>query len=392
MAVSLKNVYNDTRQKFKLELLAGREGLENTVSWVHLIEDVTTTDFIRGSELIITTGLGVKDEYWLDHFIESLSAKHAVGLIVNVGVYINEIPAHTLALCESNNFPLFIMPWEIHLVDIMQDFCNRIIHAEQLELTETQIFLNAFKSPENKASYFPYLEQNGYKLKGSFCAVVIRPENEILPSEKELLYKKFRITAANILNRLSVQTAIVILNQDIFVVFHNTPIDKIRKYADKLNQGFRREYALLKIRFGVGPLVIGADHIHKSIQRGQAVLGIGKTRNKELMFYDDIGINKIILAVEDRQVLTDMHRDTLGILENYDKQHNTDYLYILRLYLLHNSSVQAVADETFTHRNTINYRIKKIKELLSSDLNTTEDRLRFQLAFYIRDILEESEN
>jgi sugar diacid utilization regulator len=222
--------------------------------------------------------------------------------------------------------------------------------------------------------------------------VVIRPENEILPSEKELLYKKFRITAANILNRLSVQTAIVILNQDIFVVFHNTPIDKIRKYADKLNQGFRREYALLKIRFGVGPLVIGADHIHKSIQRGQAVLGIGKTRNKELMFYDDIGINKIILAVEDRQVLTDMHRDTLGILENYDKQHNTDYLYILRLYLLHNSSVQAVADETFTHRNTINYRIKKIKELLSSDLNTTEDRLRFQLAFYIRDILEESEN
>lgn len=392
MAVSLKDIYTDTRQKFKLELLAGQEGLENTVSWVHLIEDVTTTDFIRGSELIITTGLGVKDDYWLEHFIENLSVRRAVGLIVNVGAYITKIPEHTLEFCEKINFPLFIMPWEIHLVDIMQDFCNRIIHAEQLELTEASAFLNAFRTPENKDSYLPCLEQNGYKLKGSYCVLVIRPEKEILQQEKEILFKKFRITATNILNRLSVQFSIVILNQDIFIVFHSTPIDKIRKYSEKLRQGFKKEYAHCNVRIGVGPVVAGADNIHKSFQRGLAALRIGKVKDRDLMFYDDIGINKIILAVEDGQVLTDMYRDNLGILENYDRQHNTDYLNILRLYLLHNSSVQAVAEETFTHRNTINYRIKKIKELLSSDLETMEDRFRFQLAFYIRDILEDSEN
>lgn len=393
MAVSLKDIYHDTGQKFKLELLAGREGLENTVSWVHLIEDVTTTDFIRGSELIITTGLGIQDEYWLEHFIENLSAKHAVGLIVNVGNYIKEIPAHTLELCEKISFPLFIMPWDIHLVDIIQDFCNRIIHAEQLELSESSAFLHAFKSPENKSSYFPYLEQNGFRLKGSYCVLVIHPEKDIHPPDKDILTKKIRITAANFLNRLIVQSAVIMQNQDIFIVFHGAPIDKVRKYTNKLNQLLKQEYdANINIRMGVGPLVMSADNIHKSYQRGQAVLRIGKARKVDLMFYDDIGINKILLAVEDPQVLTDMHRDTLGELENYDKQHNTDYLHILRLYLLHNSSVQAVAEETFTHRNTINYRIKKIKELLASDLETTEDRLRFQLAFYIRDILDESAN
>lgn len=392
MAVSLKDIYTNTRQKFKLELLAGKEGLNNTVSWVHLIEDVTTTDFIRGSELIITTGLGVKDEYWLEHFIENLYARHAVGLIVNIGAYIKNIPAHTLDFCEQINFPLFTMPWEIHLVDIMQDYCNRIIHAEQLELNESSAFLNAFRIPEKKDSYYPYLEEKGYKLKGSYCVLVIHPEEEIPPLEKEILFKKFRITATNILNRFSIQFAIVILNQDIFIVFHGIPADRIRKYTEKLNQVFLQDYANYKIRFGVGPQVMGAGNLYKSFQRGQSVLRIGKIKKNDIMYYDEIGINKIILAVEDHQVLTDMYQDNLGALENYDIQHNTDYLNILHLYLLHNSSVQAVAEETFTHRNTINYRIKKIKELLHSDLETMEDRFRFQLAFYIRDILKESEN
>ncbi|MGB8453423.1 MAG: PucR family transcriptional regulator ligand-binding domain-containing protein [Anaerocolumna sp.] len=391
MAVSLNDIYTDTKQKFKLELLAGREGLENTVSWFHLIEDVTTTDFIRGNELIITTGLGVKDEYWLEHFIENLSMQGAIGLIVNVGVYIREIPSHTLEYCEKINFPLFIMPWEIHLVDIMQDFCNRIMQAEQVEINESTAFLNSFMTPDNKDSYQPFLEQNGYKLKGSYCVLVIHPDKEILLHEKEVVFKKFRITAINILNRLSIQYSVLILNQEVFIMIHGSTTDKIRTCSQKLNIGFKKEYAIYQIRIGVGPLVVGVENLYKSFQRGQAVLRIGKKKNIDIMFYDDIGINKIILAVEDRQVLNDMYRDNLGALETYDKQHNTDYLNILQLYLMHNSSVQAVAEDTFTHRNTINYRIKKIKELLSSDLDTMEDRFRFQLAFYIRDMLEDSE-
>ncbi len=391
MAVSLKNIYADTKQKFKLELLAGKEGLENTVSWVHLIEDVTTTDFIRGSELIITTGLGVKDEYWLEHFIKNLSAQRAVGLIVNVGTYIREIPDHTLKYCENIHFPLFIMPWEIHLVDIMQDFCNRIIHAEQIEINESTAFLNALLTPENRDSYQPYLEQNGYRLNGSYCVLVIHPDEEIISQERDALFKRFRITATNILNRLSIPFSVLILNQEVFIIFHGSTTDKVRKYSERLRQIFKKEYALYKIRFGVGPMVWGADNLYKSFKRGKAVLRIGKKQSKDIMFYDDIGINKVILAVEDRQVLEDMYRDSLGVLEEYDKKHGTDYLNIFRLYLFNNSSVQAVAEQTFTHRNTINYRIKKIKELLASELDTTEDRFRFQLAFYIKDNLEELE-
>jgi PucR family transcriptional regulator, proline-responsive transcriptional activator len=386
MAVSLKNIYENTKEKFKLELLAGADGLENTVSWVHLIEDVTTTDFIRGSELIITTGLGMDDEYWLLHFIENLNRQHAVGIIVNIGTYIKEVPEHTISYCESIQFPLFILPWEIHLVDIMQDISNHIIRSEQIEINESTAFWNALYTPENKDSYEHCLEQGGFQKNGSYCVLIIHA-NEANTPNFETICKKLRITARNILNRFAIKFSIISINQEICIIFHNLAIDNLKKITEKLYLGCGNDYAFLHLQFGLGPSILGIENLFKSYKRGQDILRIGKNQKQDIIFYDDIGINKVLLAVEDKQVLKDMYKETLGVLEDYDNNHGTDYLNVLRLYLANNFSVQAVADQTYTHRNTINYRIKKIKELLFSELTSMEERFRYQMAYYIHDIL-----
>ena len=72
MAVSLRSMYYDTKEKYKMELIAGDKGLDNVVSWVHFMEDITTMDFIKGSELIITTGMGNNSEEWLYELIQGL--------------------------------------------------------------------------------------------------------------------------------------------------------------------------------------------------------------------------------------------------------------------------------------------------------------------------------
>ena len=57
-------------------------------------------------------------------------------------------------------------------------------------------------------------------------------------------------------------------------------------------------------------------------------------------------------------------------------------------YIDNNCSIKAVAEITFNHRNTINYRIKKIKNILKSEIQTMDDKFNYKMAFYIRDILE----
>ena len=42
------------------------------------------------------------------------------------------------------------------------------------------------------------------------------------------------------------------------------------------------------------------------------------------------------------------------------------------------------------HRNTVNYQIQKMKELLNSPLKTVEDMLPFQVALAIRDMRKHS--
>ena len=45
-----------------------------------------------------------------------------------------------------------------------------------------------------------------------------------------------------------------------------------------------------------------------------------------------------------------------------------------------------MAQATYTHRNTVNYRIQNIKKLLGSELKTASDLFPYQVACYIRDM------
>ena len=45
-------------------------------------------------------------------------------------------------------------------------------------------------------------------------------------------------------------------------------------------------------------------------------------------------------------------------------------ILLLDCYMKHNGSVQDTAEELFVHRNTVNYKIKKIEALLNVDIIT----------------------
>lgn len=140
MSTTLKELY-ENNNIFKLNLCAGHKGISNTVTWVYYSEDTTTTNFIKGNELVLTTCLANSNSSDLLNYINNLIKNNASGLIINTGKYIKKIPKSVIDLCNKKNFPLFTMPWEIHLVDIMQSFSNEIILNNQKEKNVS----NAFK-------------------------------------------------------------------------------------------------------------------------------------------------------------------------------------------------------------------------------------------------------
>jgi DNA-binding PucR family transcriptional regulator len=101
-----------------------------------------------------------------------------------------------------------------------------------------------------------------------------------------------------------------------------------------------------------------------------------------------MGIYQLLFTAEDPDILEGFCRDNLGALEEYDRLHNGCLVDTLYYDLLTGGSVKAVAEAMYTHRNTVNYRIGKIREILGTDLDDADERTRYRMAFYARDILQ----
>ena len=109
MSLLLKDIYSETKNRFRLELVCGARGLNRLINWVYVAEDIATTDFLYGNELIITTGMGKQSSSgWLYDFVAELFQQGTCGLILNTGMYLSEddITPEIRNFCEEHSYPL----------------------------------------------------------------------------------------------------------------------------------------------------------------------------------------------------------------------------------------------------------------------------------------------
>ncbi|WP_235720562.1 PucR family transcriptional regulator ligand-binding domain-containing protein [Liquorilactobacillus vini] len=150
MAIKLRTVYYATKEKYEMKLLTGNSGLDRLFSWVHILENIDTMDYLHGNEIVITTGIGKDSDQWLEEYVKKVVNSSATALIINTGKFINQIPPDLIKYCQTKNFPLFTVPWRIHLIDIIRDYCNRIFLSEQFAFSLTESIKNAIFHPENQ--------------------------------------------------------------------------------------------------------------------------------------------------------------------------------------------------------------------------------------------------
>ena len=86
MAATLEKIYEVALHHYHMKLVAGREGLSNLVDWVHVVEEMDYVHFLKGRELIITTGIKEPDDAQLLEFTRRVYATGASGLVFNVGI------------------------------------------------------------------------------------------------------------------------------------------------------------------------------------------------------------------------------------------------------------------------------------------------------------------
>lgn len=381
MAIHLQKLCQNSDYLYGMRILAGEQNMNKIVQWVHTIEDIEASSFLRGGELIFTTGIAKREGNWLIPFVKNLVEKEAAGLVVNVGPYIDRVPVEVLEYANEEHFPILEVPWKTRLVDITRDFCNQIIKDEQREeqlLTALKKLMETSYDMENQIEV---VEKYGFRRDDTYCVVGIRAANsDDNYSILDLVINKIQEVAADFLDFIN----ILVQNQTICLVFIGCSIEQIENIIDNIAKMCNN--SICNIHIGIGPNVNNISLISRSYYRAMRVMILAANTSSPYLVFDKLDSRKILISVDESRILKEYYRDTLGNLEDYDKEHETSYVELLQRYIACDGSIQKIAEEENVHRNTINYQLNKIKKILESEISTLDDKFRLMLAFRIKEI------
>lgn len=140
------------------------------------------------------------------------------------------------------------------------------------------------------------------------------------------------------------------------------------------------------VRIGIGrpcPLV----EAHRSYNEARAALSVGSrlNRNRQLFKYAEIELLQILLETADRDRLERFVNERIGKLGEHDLTNGTSYVSTLYHYLDTGGSLNETSSRLYIHRNSVNYRMDRIRTIV--DLDLSEARSRFELylsaAYYL---------
>lgn len=376
----LLNIYHSYREQYRLRLIAGADGLSSPISWLYYTEDIGNISFLRGKELVITTGMMIRsDPNWLYKLIEELAFSSCSGLIINIGNYIkaDSISPEILALCDRHDFPLFTMPWQIHIVDIMQDICNQIFMNTYQENTITRLFSDIMTDSAYPMEKYTELESYGFPERAQYTVLLFGNAVSIIHIQ-------------NHLDSLQIKYCLFLKKDKIVLIAQNCAREIIQNFLNLLlaNNRFRQRQnsQVSHPRIGIGETVHSLMHVRYSYENAVVALDAAVQQNKDYLFFQDFGIHRILYSVTNKEILHHIYEESLGILERFDAENKTQLLETLHIYFQCQKSILDTANTMFTHRNTISYRLKKIQALLPLSLDEPEDTLMLQMAFQIRSI------
>ena len=174
----------------------------------------------------------------------------------------------------------------------------------------------------------------------------------------------------------------IVLVKEIKVGIDSKDLEKLaRSIVDTLGSEF-----YTKVVIGIGTAVVGVKDLAKSFKESQVALEVGKVfdTDKAIVSYDNLGIARLIYQLP--TTLCDMFlREVFkkGSIESLD--HET--LFTIQKFFENNLNVSETSRKLFVHRNTLVYRLEKIRKLTGLDLREFDHAIIFKVALMVKKYL-----
>ncbi|MEG0571067.1 MAG: helix-turn-helix domain-containing protein [Oscillospiraceae bacterium] len=141
-----------------------------------------------------------------------------------------------------------------------------------------------------------------------------------------------------------------------------------------------------KATVGIGTSVTGIKDLSRSFKEAQLALEVGKVFDTErnIVSYDNLGIARLIYQLPTTLCQTFL-REVFkqGSVDSLD--HET--LFTIQRFFENNLNVSETSRKLFVHRNTLVYRLEKIKKVTGLDLREFDHAIVFKIALMVKKYL-----
>ena len=174
----------------------------------------------------------------------------------------------------------------------------------------------------------------------------------------------------------------IVLVKEIKNGIDNKDLEKLaRSISDTLSGEF-----FTKVNVGIGTPVTGIKDLARWFKKAQIAIEVGKVfdTDKSIVSYDNLGIARLIYHLPTTLCETFLKEVfKKGSIESLD--HET--LFTIQRFFENNLNVSETSRKLFVHRNTLVYRLDKIKKLTGLDLREFDHAIIFKIALMVKKYL-----
>ena len=164
-----------------------------------------------------------------------------------------------------------------------------------------------------------------------------------------------------------------------------TDIREIEKIATNIADTLSTEF-YTKVAIGISTVVDNIKDLARAYKEAQVALEVGKVfeTEKNIISYENLGIGRLIYQLP--TTLCEMFLQEVfkkGSLESLDRE----TLMTIQCFFENNLNVSETSRKLFVHRNTLVYRLEKIRKLTGLDLREFEHAITFKVALMVKKYL-----
>jgi carbohydrate diacid regulator len=192
--------------------------------------------------------------------------------------------------------------------------------------------------------------------------------------------------AQMIIDNIFVFDQSILLDSETIIIITDRMDDEIIEYTNNIFSELTTELAL-KVTIAIGSKVLNLIDISDSVDDINNILRLADRFNiqKDVYYYEDFLIPLIVDNLP-KEILVKFNKENLKKYDEIFK--NKDLIFTAESFFKNDLNITETSEKIFVHRNTLIYRINKIKEISGFDLKKFDDAIRFYMILLIKNMNE----